>query len=252
MISGAKLRKIRLERNLTTKELADKVMEPDSVIENIENNTVIPSEELLILFRKALNCELSDFEEDPVVEEKKAIGHCSKCNKEFFSEDEIFIYNKESNEGEKLTLCRSCYDEQIQKEQEEKTLIENKRRTSIKVKRAHALIWPTLLVITFYVLTFKYLNLLILVGGILLFTFAGTLIFNNTKFGSRLASYIKWWLYVMPLNSIKDKKAFVKVLLFIASFLGGLLMTILILALHIILSLGYYLVALIKNLRYKA
>lgn len=154
MTFGEKIRKLRIEANLTQKDLAEQLNVTYQTVSKWETDINEPDFSTLKELAKILNCSIEYLfsEEDEVVENvdeepevveektesisveepviiiptKTKVGSCRDCGKELFEGDNIHHIEKMSNAGVKeiVDICDDCFSkrEEIIKKQREEQL----------------------------------------------------------------------------------------------------------------------------------
>ena len=144
MTFGQKIKKLRIEANLTQKDVAEKMNVSFQTVSKWESDLNEPDiyniKELAKIFNCSVEYLFSDDEDKTIAskdEEKpietiekevdsevivlpKKIGNCADCNKELFDGDLIHNVERKSNSGvkEMVTVCDSCFkkhEEEIRK-----------------------------------------------------------------------------------------------------------------------------------------
>ena len=128
MTLGQKLKKLRTEKGLTQKDLADQLHVTFQTVSKWESDTNEPDFSTLKELSKILDCSIeylfSDEEEPKVVVEEKPepepivvapvktkIGTCRDCGKELFDGDLVHTVERKSAGGTKemVTVCDECF-----------------------------------------------------------------------------------------------------------------------------------------------
>lgn len=129
MTLGQKLKKLRIEKGLTQKDLADQLHVTFQTISKWEGDTNEPDFSTLKELSKILDCSIEylfsedeekeepkeepseDAEVVPVVPAKTKIGTCRDCGKELFDVDLIHNIERKSSSGvkEMVLICDSCF-----------------------------------------------------------------------------------------------------------------------------------------------
>lgn len=128
MTLGQKLKKLRTEKGLTQKDLADQLHVTFQTVSKWESDINEPDFSTLKELSKILNCSIEylfsddelrveddDFflepEPIPVVPERTKIGICRDCGKELFEDDLVHTVERKSSGGTKemVTVCDECF-----------------------------------------------------------------------------------------------------------------------------------------------
>lgn len=160
MTFGQKIKKLRIEANLTQKDVAEKMNVSFQTVSKWESDLNEPDiyniKELAKIFNcsyeylfgdqedkttASINQELGEIKDEPVViatPAKTKIGNCCDCNKELFESDLIHHVERKSSSGikEMVCVCDSCFkkhEDEINKRKAE-VYKETKKITSSKSK----------------------------------------------------------------------------------------------------------------------
>lgn len=188
---GEKIAKLRSERRITQKELADQLFVTPQAVSRWENNQVEPNIETLQKMAAIFNVKIDDIigsdepkdQKEEIEEIKESerikIGICEKCNTPIYKDDK---FQKRTVDGARVLICNSC----VEKEKNEKIL---KRKTANKKAFKKGIIWGTVgavgaLAITILMSVFYPQNLAIvlpagIVGTYGVFGFIYCLFANN-------------------------------------------------------------------------
>ena len=127
MTLGQKLKKLRIEKGLTQKDLADQLQVTFQTVSKWEGDTNEPDFSTLKELSKIMGCSIeylfSDSEEEtndesveeetvvPVAPSKVKVGVCRDCGKELFDGDLIHNVERKSSSGvkEMVLICDSCF-----------------------------------------------------------------------------------------------------------------------------------------------
>ena len=165
MTLGQKIKKLRIEKELTQKDLADQLHVTFQTVSKWEGDTNEPDiatlKELAKLFDCSIDHLLSDDVEEPVKEEEKPVETvinktiiihekpkhtCKKCGEEI-PDDELEIYNAPHSHGvgkmhhmvyTQEFYHKHCLEEKLKAEEDAKTKFTKQRRHKNKTK---CLVW---------------------------------------------------------------------------------------------------------------
>jgi len=126
---GEKLKKLRVSKNMTQKDLAEIINISPQAISRWENNEVEPSLETLRRLAEFFEVSMDDLfgnekkqePEEPrqkIPEQKVVLAICEGCNTPIYDKDNIFRFTDQR--GQKTVLCKVCQRQKMQKEQEAK------------------------------------------------------------------------------------------------------------------------------------
>lgn len=146
---GENIKKLRTEKKLTQKDLADRLYVTPQAVSRWENGEVEPSLSVIKKMAEIFNvtCDnLMDSVFEPSEEEKKTeyvysepvrpvLGVCEKCNKPIYDGNDI--YRTTGYDGSKRIICKTC------KEYEDKRARESNKLTA-KSNRTKSFIFGTL------------------------------------------------------------------------------------------------------------
>lgn len=115
MTFGQRLKKLRIESNLTQKDLADKLHVTFQTVSKWENDTNEPDLTTLKDLSKILNCSLESLlsTEDEQTEENNpqaVVSVCSVCGKEIANPEDVQRVKKPNQNGEieEVVMCVDC------------------------------------------------------------------------------------------------------------------------------------------------
>lgn len=122
MTFGQKLKKLRIENNLTQKDLADQLHVTFQTVSKWENDTNEPDLSTLKDLSKILNCSLetllsTEGEQVKEVELPIVVATCSKCGKKITKQEEVKRVKKPNLNGEfeEADMCENCANEYFAK-----------------------------------------------------------------------------------------------------------------------------------------
>ena len=287
---GLKIKEYRNRAGLTQKDLADELHVTYQAVSRWENDDAEPSFDMLKDICRILNCtadDLFEMDNDELEEtihqpeepatikevEKPVIGICNQCNKPIYDKEDMVVINKKYTEGTgknrivnniQITLCKECNE--VNDLQEKRIEDQRKRlvNMSLKKRRIHSFIWPSLMAIALLVMAIisftkgnTSTGVAEIIFGILVYTFLGTMILNNTFLTDMWLEVASWGAVRMPgiIFSLSfDGLIFLiaaKILFFILGIMLGILAVLFSTFLALGLSLFVYPFALRKNMKGK-
>ncbi len=286
MTLGTNIRKFRNGKDMTQKDLADKLHVTPQAVSRWEADEVEPSIDTLKQMASLFGCSMDDLfglevkkEPTPIpepeviekvvyTEAKPALGVCDDCKKIIKDPLDYFKVEKRHRVGRGTTtsthiLCANCNKKYEEEQQAIKDRQESERKKEIYHRRVHSFVWPTLLAIILIVIGIvSFVNgktsdgVFFIIGAVFGYLLSATLILDNTFVSEVFESIAGLGIVRMPgvifslsLDGILFL-IFVKVVLCIISFLIGLLFAVFAVVLCSILSLIGYPLALSRSFRY--
>lgn len=158
MSLGENIHKLRTAKEMTQKQLADKLFVTAQAVSRWENNEVEPNINVLNamaeIFEVSLDTIINGEKEEPEVKEvikeeiriKENVATCQDCHKALFSDDVIKKYERFHYQGTKprrkvgeiVTLCEDCYQKQIALDEEKAKRAYDDKLRSLKHQRIWA------------------------------------------------------------------------------------------------------------------
>lgn len=273
---GSKIKEYRMKKGLTQKDLADELHVTYQAVSKWENDSAEPSFDMLKQMCDIFECTIDDLfgtkkDTADIVEEKIVYGICDQCGKHIIKEDEVFRIeetkkgvkdNKEYIETTTKTLCKECNEIWQLTEGKKIEKAEKEKKDNIKSKRIASFVIPSAVFILFIIVAISefvagnagdgcYAIALAVLG----FTFAGTLILNNTFLPDLWLTIASWGFVKMPgvifsldLGGLIFLVV-VKVLLFLLSLIFVLFAMFCATIIALVVSIFVYPYALYKNLK---
>ncbi|MBR7111044.1 MAG: helix-turn-helix transcriptional regulator [Clostridia bacterium] len=269
---GDRIKKFRLEKGLTQKDLADKLYVTAQAVSRWENNEVEPSvktiTEIAILFDVSVS-KLIGEEEQPKVEKvvekeyiykeaKPVLAVCTQCNKPIYDGKDIarktkYTMGRENN----YVLCRDC-DEKNQKAEHQKNVNygnEQRRKSFVwgGIFTALILIVAIICGSSLKLETGKFIGLC--VSALLYFPFISCLYLKNNIIQDLFESIASWsiklpgLIYTLDLDGIIWLLT-VKLAFWILGIIVSILCFVLAIAVGSIVSIVVYPYALVKSFRH--
>ena len=277
---GAKIKEHRKAIGLTQRDLSEKLNVTFQAVSRWENEDVEPSLETIKEMAKIFNCslnELLDFDnsnEQKVVEtlyvnEKPVLAVCQNCNRPIYNGNEIKRFSvRQLTDSMRRTYttidkvyCEDCNNKRIAKEEKEKKIQQSRFEESLRKRRIHSLIWPTVLLlagliagIVFFVKGNTTYGAVSLALGVTLFTFVACLILYNNPIIDMWDTISSWSikfpgiLFTLDLNGILGFFA-IKIAFAILGFLISIAAFLFANVFCMIASLFIYPFALAKNIK---
>lgn len=279
MTIGNNIKRLRIKKGLTQKDLADKIHVTFQAVSRWENNLVEPSIDILNELTKILDCSLDELFGNDIKEKvedvknetkqvRPVLALCDRCNKPIYETKEIHRFDEKITTGTNVSIksrlhCTACYNKKIEEERKAAKRKEEMRRIRIDNRRTHSFIWSGLaliiliiIAITFFVKKETEAGLGAISIGIILSSFIACLILDNNFIADMWMSVASWGYVRMPgiIFSLDfDGIIFLittKILLSILSFLLATGAAILATILAALMSLFVYPFAITKSFRY--
>lgn len=265
---GENIRKYRIERNITQKELAERVYVTAQAVSRWENNEVEPSINTIIMLAEIFEVSVDELcgKEKPTAEPvvvnnyvyeepiKQHLAVCEVCNKPIYESSDIV---RLSGRGHNKVYCRSCFN--TQQESLQQQAVNRGKSRFIKSFWIAGIIAALWLIIALVILipdknvTGILVNVCISLG---IFTCVACIVLSNNFIGDMILSIIEWGFVKMPgviFELSLDGLLWlitVKLLLWIIQISISILVSIFAIILGCTLSLIVYPFALIKNIRH--
>ena len=264
---GENIKRLRTEKGMTQKELADKLFVTAQAVSRWENGEVEPSvstiSEIAKIFcvstDEMLGVDAVKAEPKVIVEKevvykdapKQPVAMCSKCKS--FIYDNAGVY-KQVEGNETVTLCKKCHEEK-KAEQKRK---ETEKLASAKKRRIHSFVWGSIGFTAFLIAGIVLGDLFIALGavaGVLAFTYISCMILKNTFIPDLTETICNWgWvrfpglIFELSLDGIIWLLT-VKLAFWIIGFMLAAAFTVLAVAIGSVLSLFTYPYAIVKSFR---
>lgn len=278
---GSQIKKLRTERGMTQKQLADQLFVSAQAVSRWENEEVEPSvstiTEMAKIFGVSTDVIFGVSDGSPAVEappapepevivqteyvykeQKPVLAVCEQCNRPIYEGNEIVRHTSYHRGGSNTvhTLCREC-DAKNKKRQHDAAV---SRGVSL---RKHSLVWGTLGALALLgimigvIVSQKMFSLvpLAVILPIAAFTLISCCILQNNFIGEMTSTIGGWGIHLPGLIFSLDLEGIiwfltVKLALFILGIVGTILMWTLALAIGGALSLFVYPYAITKNLKH--
>ena len=279
MTIGNNIKKLRIKKGLTQKDLADKIHVTFQAVSRWENNLVEPSIDILNELTKILDCSLdelfgNDTKENLEItknepkEIKQVYALCDRCNKPIYETKGIHRFDEKITTGTNVSIksrihCTSCFNKKIEEDKKAAKRKEDMRRSRIDNRRTHSFVWSGLalvilmiVAIAFFVKKYNDAGMWAIIIGVTLSSFIACLILDNNFIADMWVSVANWGYVKMPgiiFTLDFDGIVFLittKILLSILSFLLATGTAILATILASMMSLVVYPFAIIKSFRY--
>ena len=243
---GENIRKYRIERNITQKELAERLYVTAQAVSRWENNEVEPSINTIIMLAEIFEVSVDELcgKEKPTVEPVVVNNY-------------VYDIVRLSGRGHNKVYCRSCYN--MQQESLQQQAVNRGKSRFIKSFWIAGIIAAVWLIIALVILipdknvTGILVNVFISLG---IFTCVACIVLSNNFIGDMILSIIEWGFVKMPgviFELSLDGLLWlitVKLLLWIIQISISILVSIFAIILGCTLSLIVYPFALIKNIRH--
>lgn len=268
---GDRIKKFRLEKGLTQKDLADKLYVTAQAVSRWENNEVEPSVKTLTEIATLFDVSVSKLigEEQPKVEKvvekeyvykeaKPVLAVCSQCNKPIYNGSEIVRKTKWfGDNSETQVICRSC-DEKNKKQEHESNVrfgIDQRRKSFVwgGIFTALILIAAIIGAVSLKLDTGKFIGTCVV--AVLFFPFLSCLYLKNNFIQDMFETIASWsikfpgLIYTLDLDGIIWLLT-VKLAFWILGILVSIACFILAIVLSLALSVFVYPFALVKSFRH--
>ena len=265
---GDRIKRLRVEKGLTQKDLADKLYVTAQAVSRWENNEVEPSVKTLTEIASVFDVSVSKLigeeteqkvekvvEKEYVYKEAKPVlAVCTQCNKPIYDGREIV--RKHNFNGSEYVICHSC-NEKNNKEEHERNVrfgIDQRRKSFIwgGIFTALILIVAIIGATSLKLDTGKFV--LSCVGAVLFFPFLSCLYLKNNFIQEMFETITSWsikfpgLIYTLDLDGIVWLLT-VKLAFWIIGILVSIACFILAILLSLVISVFVYPFALVKSFR---
>lgn len=276
---GENIKKLRVSKGWTQKDLANKLFVTAQAISRWENNEVEPSATTLYEMSRIFEVSIDELfgksapaplvEKELVVEKEyvykepqKIVAVCSQCGRAIYKEEDIVYDGIKKNS---TAVCKRCYEknETTRKEREKKELNSS---ISYGVKqRKKSFLWGSIITAIVLSIAIWFLTWIEADGGaiaigivfsILLFPFSSCLFLKNNFIGDMMMEIISWGFVKFPgiiFGLSLDGFIFfilVKLLFWLLGILLACAFTILAFLIGLIVSLFVYPFAIVKSIKH--
>lgn len=286
MTLGTNIRKFRNKKDMTQKDLADRLHVTPQAVSRWEADEVEPSVDTLKQMANLFDCSMDDLfglevKKEPVIikepevvekviytEATPALGVCDACKKVIKEPRDLFRVEERVRRGRTTSLvtrtyCANCKKKDDEKKEQREAERETMRKKEIYMRRVHSFIWPTILFIVLLIISIVMFTsgstkegVFYLIGGIGGYLLFATLILDNTFVSDVFMALAGLGFVKMPgiifSLSVEGFIFFIVVKLFLAllSILIGVVFAAFAVALCAVLSIIGYPLGLSRNFRY--
>lgn len=219
---GENIKKLRISKGWTQKDLAEKLFVTAQAVSRWENNEVEPSATTLFEMSKIFEVSIDELfgkdaptptiEKELVVEKeyvykepKQVLAVCSQCNKAIYKEEDIVRGTNPKNPS--AAICKKCHERNIKAKAEHERQEKNKSVSYGIRQRNRSFIWGGLiagviLIVTMVLLSSANADATTYVVGVVfalsVFTFVSCLFLKNNFVGEMVEEIISWGFVKFP------------------------------------------------------
>ena len=272
---GSNIKKLRTEKGMTQKALADQLFVSAQAVSRWENNEVEPSlgtiTEMAKIFGVStdmiLGVESSASAEEPevIIEKeyvykdipKQSIALCEQCNSPLYTPEEIVRVG-----GSKI-ICKSCDEKNRAREKQNRELQRRNRIIEAGKRRIRSFVWGGIGAIAFAVAgavggsfaSVSYAVVTIIIAA-MLYCYISCFILKNNFLGDLTLEIVSWGFVKMPGLIFEfdiDGCLFaiaMKILFWILGIILAILATILAFIVGMVVAIFVYPYAIVKNIKH--